>query len=50
MAPFIKKLSLLVRPLQAMLKKNPPPWGLSQTTSIQRLKEITLKLPPYRFP
>ena len=33
-----------------MLKKSAPPWGPSQTTAVQHLKQIAQHPPPLRIP
>nr|XP_027082243.1 uncharacterized protein LOC113704550 [Coffea arabica] len=42
---FIPRASKHISPLTKMLKKDPPPWGSSQTTAVQKLKETLLSLP-----
>ena len=48
--PFVEILSSIIRPLQMLLKKNPPPWTYVDTTAIQALKRKASQLPPLQIP
>ena len=48
--PFVERLSSIIRPLQMLLKKNPPPWTYVHTSAIQALKKKVFKLPPLQIP
>ena len=38
--PFVKRLSSIIKPLQMLLQKNPPPWTYVHTTAIQTLNQF----------
>ncbi|KAA3471268.1 polyprotein [Gossypium australe] len=47
---FIPKISKYINPLTKMLKKNPPPWSMTQTKAVQILKEKLQHLPALQIP
>ncbi|XP_027158389.1 uncharacterized protein LOC113760009 [Coffea eugenioides] len=47
---FLPKASKHISPLTKMLKKKPPPWGVSQTQAIQILKKALQDLPTLHIP